>query len=166
MALVHGTWIFQAQQSYFFLWSEVWRSESAVSPPAYPFGGDRQSLEAQLQAHGVTMPENAQWLETTFSLPSTKGTKTKPSIPLLSNQTQIPNQLVWADWQIAGLALNARQATNIIQTLPLTDEALAGDLRFWWQVCRWSLDLVVRCKFLPHVTPSQREKPWRRGYLC
>ncbi|ACA98619.1 MULTISPECIES: DEAD/DEAH box helicase [unclassified Picosynechococcus] len=153
MALVHGTWIFQAQQSYFFLWSEVWRSESAVSPPAYPFGGDRQSLEAQLQAHGVTMPENAQWLETTFSLPSTKGTKTKPSIPLLSNQTQIPNQLVWADWQIAGLALNARQATNIIQTLPLTDEALAGDLRFWWQVCRWSLDLVVRCKFLPHVTP-------------
>lgn len=153
MALVHGTWIFQAQQSYFFLWNEVWRSESEVQAPAYPFGGDRQSLETQLAGCGVTVPENAQWLETTFSLPSTKGTKTKPAIPLLSNQTQIPDQICWADWQISGLALNARQTARMLQELPPTEMAIAGGLRFWWQVCRWSLDLVVRRKFIPHITP-------------
>ncbi|BAW95890.1 SNF2 helicase, putative [[Synechococcus] sp. NIES-970] len=152
MALVHGTWIFQAQQAYFFLWCEVWRSGSEVlPPPSYPFGGDRHSLETQLQSDGVTVPENAQWLETTIALPSTKGTKTKPTVPLLSQQSPVPKTLVWADWEISGLALNPRQTAHLLQALPLTAASLAGDLRFWWQVCRWSLDLVVRRKFLPHL---------------
>ncbi|MBV5257575.1 DEAD/DEAH box helicase [Synechococcus moorigangaii CMS01] len=151
MALVHGTWIFQAQQASFFLWREVWRSGSEVQPPHYPFGGDRQSLETQLQSCGVTIPENAQWQEITFSLPSTKGSKTKPTVPLLSNQSQIPNRFTWADWQLAGLHLNPRQTLKILQELPPTATAIADDLRFWWQVCRWSVDLVVRRKFIPHI---------------
>ncbi|MGB2926479.1 MAG: hypothetical protein WBB82_14350, partial [Limnothrix sp.] len=153
MAVLHGNWIFQGQQSYFFLWSELWRSGSDITPPQHPFCGDRPDLEAQLKNYDITLPEATEWQTTTFSLPSKKATKTKSAFPLLSNQETIPGKstLCIEAWDISGFALNARQTTKILGQLPLNNENLAGDLRFWWQVCRWSLDLVIRRKFLPNL---------------
>lgn len=152
MAVLHGNWFFQGQQSYFFLWNEIWRSASDITPPNHPFCGDRPTLTAQLADYKIDLPDAVEWHEATFALPSKKATKTKSAFPLLSNQEKIPSKatLCLEDWQISGCALNARQTAKILGQLPLNDENLAGDLRFWWQVCRWSLDLVIRRKFLPN----------------
>ncbi|AFY43074.1 DEAD/DEAH box helicase [Nostoc sp. PCC 7107] len=59
-------------------------------------------------------------------------------------------------WQVAGFCLNTSEAIKFLQSLPLNitsgkDTFLAGDLRFWSQVARWSLDLISRSKFLPNI---------------
>jgi SNF2 family DNA or RNA helicase len=62
-------------------------------------------------------------------------------------------------WLVEGLCLDAPEAMNFLQALPLgaggaadapSHEKFVGtDLRFWSHVARWSLDLLARCKFLP-----------------
>jgi SNF2 family DNA or RNA helicase len=59
-------------------------------------------------------------------------------------------------WLIEGFCLNPWQAVNFLTSLPLSvtqgeDAFLGGDLRFWSQIARWSLDLIARCKFLPKI---------------
>ena len=58
-------------------------------------------------------------------------------------------------WRVEGLRLDPLEAMQFLISLPLgveenaADTFLGGDLRFWSQVARWSLDLLSRCKFLP-----------------
>lgn len=57
-------------------------------------------------------------------------------------------------WQVEGFCLEPLLAIKFLTSLPLgtTNEAnafLGGDLRFWSQIARWSLDLLSRGKFLP-----------------
>ncbi|MBR8838249.1 MAG: helicase [Stigonema ocellatum SAG 48.90 = DSM 106950] len=71
---------------------------------------------------------------------------------LRSQQTQSPQYL--QPWQVEGFCLNPQDTIKFLTSLPLgvtngEDAFLGGDLRFWAQVARWSLDLISRCKFLP-----------------
>jgi SNF2 family DNA or RNA helicase len=57
-------------------------------------------------------------------------------------------------WKVEGFYLDPLEAVKFLQALPLgsfkaNDAYVGGDLRFWSHVCRWSLDLLARCKFLP-----------------
>lgn len=55
-------------------------------------------------------------------------------------------------WEVEGLCLNTKAAIEFLQVLPLSgreDAWLGSDLRFWSHLCRWSLDLLARGKFLP-----------------
>ena len=56
-------------------------------------------------------------------------------------------------WQIQGMCLNAGEAIEFLQGLPLgnlgEESFFGGNLRFWSYVSRWSLDLRARGKFLP-----------------
>ncbi|MBD2295679.1 DEAD/DEAH box helicase [Anabaena sphaerica FACHB-251] len=59
-------------------------------------------------------------------------------------------------WRIEGFCLNPSAAVKFLTALPLSstdskDAFLGGDLRFWVQMARWSLDLISRCKFLPTI---------------
>ncbi len=59
-------------------------------------------------------------------------------------------------WQVNGFSLNSSEAIKFLSSLPrniANDEQdfIGGDLRFWSQVARWSLDLIARCKFLPKI---------------
>jgi SNF2 family DNA or RNA helicase len=59
-------------------------------------------------------------------------------------------------WRVEGFCLNASEAVKFLAAVPLNaakgeDAFLGGDLRFWSQVARWSLDLISRCKFLPKI---------------
>ncbi|MBD2210728.1 DEAD/DEAH box helicase [Nostoc linckia FACHB-104] len=59
-------------------------------------------------------------------------------------------------WRVEGFCLNPNAAMKFLASLPLNsisgnDTFLGGDLRFWSQVARWSLDLISRCKFLPNI---------------
>ncbi len=59
-------------------------------------------------------------------------------------------------WRVEGFCLNPSEAVKFLAAVPLNatngeDAFLGGDLRFWSQVARWSLDLISRCKFLPTI---------------
>ncbi|MBD2729330.1 DEAD/DEAH box helicase [Nostoc sp. FACHB-892] len=59
-------------------------------------------------------------------------------------------------WRVEGFCLNPSEAVKFLAAVPLNaakgeDAFLGGDLRFWSQVSRWSLDLISRCKFLPTI---------------
>ncbi|MEI2583323.1 DEAD/DEAH box helicase [Scytonema sp. PRP1] len=59
-------------------------------------------------------------------------------------------------WLIEGFCLNPEEAIKFLTSLPLNvpngeNTFLGGDLRFWVQVARWSLDLISRSKFLPVI---------------
>ncbi|MEH2159581.1 MAG: SNF2-related protein [Nostoc sp.] len=59
-------------------------------------------------------------------------------------------------WRVEGFCLNPSEAVKFLAAIPLNaakgeDAFLGGDLRFWSQVSRWSLDLISRCKFLPRI---------------
>ncbi|MBD2627434.1 DEAD/DEAH box helicase [Trichormus variabilis] len=58
--------------------------------------------------------------------------------------------------KVEGFCLKPSAAIKLLTSLPLSstdgkDAFLGGDLRFWVQVARWSLDLISRCKFLPTI---------------
>ncbi len=65
-------------------------------------------------------------------------------------------------WQIEGFCLEPADTIKFLASLPLHIETgaslksyyLGGDLRFWSQIARWSLDLISRCKFLPSLEKS------------
>jgi SNF2 family DNA or RNA helicase len=62
-------------------------------------------------------------------------------------------------WQVEGLCLSPIAAVQFLNSLPLAavgveESFLAGDLRFWSHVARWSLDLLARSKFLPGLERS------------
>ena len=56
-------------------------------------------------------------------------------------------------WRVEGFCLDPLSAMKFLNSLPLGANGetnfLGGDLRFWSQIARWSLDLLSRCKFLP-----------------
>ncbi|NDJ22879.1 DEAD/DEAH box helicase family protein [Nostoc sp. B(2019)] len=69
-------------------------------------------------------------------------------------ETQSPQYL--QPWRVEGFCLNPTAAMKLLTSVPLNaangeDAFLGGDLRFWSQVARWSLDLISRCKFLPTI---------------
>ena len=56
-------------------------------------------------------------------------------------------------WRVEGFCLEPIEAMKFLRALPLGSNTentfIGGDLRFWSQVARWSLDLQSRGKFLP-----------------
>ncbi|MDB9355360.1 DEAD/DEAH box helicase [Nodularia spumigena CS-587/03] len=59
-------------------------------------------------------------------------------------------------WRVEGFCLNPTEAIKFLAAVPLNaareeDTLFGGDLRFWSQIARWSLDLISRCKFLPTI---------------
>ncbi|CCH67491.1 Helicase, SNF2/RAD54 family [Richelia intracellularis HH01] len=58
-------------------------------------------------------------------------------------------------WLIWGFVVQPLSATSFLSSLPLNITAannfIGGDLLFWSQIARWSLDLIARSKFLPAI---------------
>ncbi|MBD2203598.1 helicase [Calothrix sp. FACHB-1219] len=79
--------------------------------------------------------------------------------PIHSAVESIDSQPYLHPWKVEGFCLQPSAAIKFLASLPLSnisgkDAFLSGDLRFWSQVARWSLDLIARGKFLPTI---QRE---------
>ncbi len=79
-------------------------------------------------------------------------------IPLHSGAEISEESLYLYPWQVEGIYLEALAAIKFLQALPLgnvTEESfIGGDLCFWSQIDRWSLDLLARCKFLPDLSTT------------
>ena len=171
MATLHGSWVIQPERSFFFLWVAAWQAEPPDSPdsdtalPRHPFNGDRLQLTRCLPTLGLKLDlEPVPWDEVTLTLPSQKTKKTL--VPLLAGQDGSDlkaNQRAWQPWRVQGLALTAIATLELLQQIPLGEYPLIGpDLRFFTHLYRWSLDLLVRQKFLPTVgvTPEGHQGQW------
>jgi SNF2 family DNA or RNA helicase len=81
------------------------------------------------------------------------------SIGILPQHSAAPDpdqELLLYPWQVEGICLPPADVLPFLTSLPLgamdvEEPVLAGDLRFWSHVARWSLDLLARSKFLPVV---------------
>lgn len=105
----------------------------------------------------VRSSKSNKWQARVLGLPTQTASK-DGAYPVLSTKSPLedtdepPSELQL--WQVEGFCLEPSEAVKLLQALPLgsfkaSDAYVGGDLRFWSQVMRWSLDLLSRCKFLP-----------------
>jgi len=116
-------------------------------------GGDRKGSRA-----GVSESKPHRWQTQVLALPTQASSTSEPAYPVLSvksmqGSTDAP-PLVLQLWKVEGFCLEPLEAVKFLQALPLgsfkaSDAYVGGELRFWSQVMRWSLDVLSRCKFLP-----------------
>ncbi|HEY9703895.1 MAG TPA: SNF2 helicase-associated domain-containing protein, partial [Allocoleopsis sp.] len=142
MAILHGNWLINSDNnSYFFVWGETWRKISHSAQDIHPFVMSESELLDFLLKYDLSL-DNLSFSEENILLPN--------QFPI--SQIFSDSDLKLQSWKINGMVLNSVQTIKFLQALPLTDEQfLGGDLRFWTQVGRWSLDLIARCKFLPNL---------------
>lgn len=169
MVLLHGSWFHQpgSAQAEFLLWGETWRRCPAISwgdgIEAFPCALDAPSLQTWLNQLPLP-PELLSRIAAQGSVvPLPLALPTQMDLAASTMQAvygghQVDPQVSGADlvlhpWSLEGIRLDAATAIAILQALPLGQHVtwLGGDLRFWSQIARWSLDLLARGKFLPTV---------------
>ncbi|MFN6514399.1 MAG: DEAD/DEAH box helicase [Nostoc sp. CreGUA01] len=106
----------------------------------------------------IVLPTHCQIIALPTHIPESTNQDTAAIFPVHSAsfglQADSPQYL--QPWRVEGFCLNPTQAVKFLATVPLNatkgeDAFLGGDLRFWSQIARWSLDLISRCKFLPKI---------------
>ncbi|MEH1971144.1 DEAD/DEAH box helicase [Nostoc sp.] len=106
----------------------------------------------------ISLPTHSQIIALPTYIPEGSGEGTAAIFPVhsasLGLDTDSPQYL--QPWKVEGFCLNPSEAVKFLAAVPLNaakgeDAFLGGDLRFWSQVARWSLDLISRCKFLPTI---------------
>lgn len=176
MATLHGSWI-PGDDGYLFIWGETWRPLSSIELDeqagvvSHPFAMTLLELKSFSGYHNLSLgklletslsrkteskPNN--WQSQMIALPTQICQNGAAAYPLLSTKmpasdlSDFPLVLHW--WNVEGLTLQPLAAVKFLQALPLgsfkaADAYVGSELRFWSQVCRWSLDLLSRGKFLP-----------------
>ncbi len=179
MAILHGSWLLKNQGGCLFIWGETWRMGAnallsvSADVPLHPLAMTPVELLEWLRLHQMTCVSSVRQfvlrlnatsrqtaVPTYFHSCSQDGkvsispvhSATVETLLFASTQTESPQYL--QPWQIEGFCLNPPEAIKFLTSLPLgvtngEDAFLGGDLRFWAQVARWSLDLISRYKFLP-----------------
>ena len=151
-------------------------SDSQAGALSHPFAMLLSELKSFLRSHNLSLsklletPDSRQgsqgavaqnksnnWQPQVVALPTQIPENGGPAYPLLSTKmpsgnTDSPPALQL--WQVEGFTLASLDAVRFLQALPLgsfkaADAYVGSELRFWSQVCRWSLDLLSRGKFLP-----------------
>lgn len=165
MPTLHGSWILHSAKCYLFIWGETWRpveevSSSSISP--HPFNLSQTELLDFLETYqlGFNTDLSQKWTTEVLALPSQAKGKSQKFLPLLSEEKVVKNSQknspVLQRWQVEGIGLFPEETINLFKNLPLSvldfeDHYLGEDIRFWLHIYRWSLDLLVRGKFLPGI---------------
>jgi len=195
MAILHCNWIGKEQQSYLFIWGEIWRSLAApteINSDAdvlvHPLAMTVNELLEWWRASNISIPKSLSLpeqkpgrslrsqkndrealpiLSQIIALPSIetqqrKKTFVRPlySVPIAEENNEIEttkSQFFLYPWQVEGFYLKPQEAIAFLTSLPLAVDCpenswMGGDLRFWSQVARWSLDLLSRGKFVPTLS--------------
>ncbi|AKG23307.1 DEAD/DEAH box helicase [Calothrix sp. 336/3] len=179
MAILHGSWLLQnpwddvAQEvrgEGLFIWGETWRSLQNYQPEdtgkilPHPLAMTAVELQTWLKTRQVKLAEIPS-CEQTIGFQPAQGAIAIPSqlendvtfLPQHSARLNRETQEYLQPWQVSGFYLNSQEAIAFLTSLPLNTQNLensetsflGGDLNFWLQIARWSLDLISRCKFLP-----------------
>ncbi|AFY35330.1 SNF2-related protein [Calothrix sp. PCC 7507] len=198
MAILHGSWLINNQNSSLFIWGETWRASKVNVDayalgdiPSHPLAMTPSELYEWLRSQNLKMANLIQPSQVAVNVersPKTANTQ-DISLPTHSQIIALPTYILKSreseaiaispvhsalfetqstaslqtdspaflqPWRVEGFCLNPSTAMKFLSSLPLStvneeNAFLGGDLRFWSQVARWSLDLVSRCKFLPTI---------------
>jgi SNF2 family DNA or RNA helicase len=112
----------------------------------------KTDTKAEIKAEQLI--SSVQFLQPILHLP---GALEPPQILAHYSTTPLTEVLSLYPWQVAGIALSPAIASEFLSALPLRAEHaeesdIGDDLKFWSHVVRWSLDLLVRAKFLPTLS--------------
>jgi SNF2 family DNA or RNA helicase len=169
MSIIHGSWIVNAGQDYFFVWGQVWRSLvnetfslNKSGDFIHPFNLQRSELLDLFQSHelGVAdLLEQSKWHTQLVGMPTiiSETPQSKKVQPVFAgNVVKEESKLDLYLWEVKGFRLTVEETISLLQILSLSalqssTDYLAGDLRYWSHIYRWVLDLIVRQKFLPGV---------------
>ncbi|MEL4894204.1 DEAD/DEAH box helicase [Crocosphaera sp. Alani8] len=170
MTILHGTWIKEGQEKYFFIWGETWRSLTNEIPSddstlIYPFAVDKEEIIKKLNIKNNKLidKKSIESVSNVFYLPGKFVAKHKQVIPLLSNELQdksFAEEIQFIGCKIEGIKLNIEKLLYILSQLPLgmtndNENFMGDDLIFWTHLYRWSLDLLTRGKYLPGIEQQE-----------
>lgn len=176
MSIIHGSWIVNSGQDYFFVWGQAWRSlvnETFVLNKSgdfvHPFALSRSELLDLFQSHELDITkllDKSKWQTQLVGVPTivTGTADSKKVQPVYAgNIVKGESKLDLYLWEVKGFRLTPGEAIELLQTLSLNSlqsntDYLAGDLRFWSHIYRWALDLIVRQKFLPGIEVQKSRK--------
>ena len=176
MSIIHGSWIVNSGQVYFFVWGQAWRSLvnetfslNKSGDFIDPFVLARPELLDLFQSHELDVRDlldESKWQKQLVGMPTIiSGTADSKKVqPVFAGNTvKNESKLDLYLWEVAGFRLTPPEAVNLLQILSLSSlqsntDYLAGDLRFWSHIYRWALDLIVRQKFVPGIEVTKARK--------
>ena len=176
MSIIHGSWIVNSGQDYFFVWGQAWRSlvnETFVLNKSgdfvHPFALSRPELLDLFQSHELDVAnllDKSKWQTQLVGMPTmitgtADGKKVQPVYA--GNKVKGESKLDLYLWEVKGFRLTPQETINLLQILSLSSlqsntDYLAGDVRFWSHIYRWALDLIVRQKYLPGIEVQKSRK--------
>ena len=181
MSIIHGSWIINSGQDYFFVWGEAWRSLvnekfslNEAGEFIHPFDLSRKELLQLFKSHELDIAElldDSKWQAQLIAIPTivTQTEDTKQIQPvfagkIVESEATLDSYL----WEVEGFCLTPNQTINLLQVLSLSSlqantQYLAGDICFWSHIYRWVLDLIVRQKFLPGIEAQKSTETHYRG---
>ena len=169
MSIIHGSWIVNAGQDYFFVWGQAWRSLvnetfslNKSGDFIHPFNLRRSELLDLFDSHKldvIDLLSQSKWHTQLVGMPTivTKTADSKKVQPVFAgNAVKGESSLDLYLWEVKGFRLTLEETISLLQILSLTSlqsntDYLAGDIRYWSHIYRWALDLIVRQKFLPGI---------------
>ena len=169
MSIIHGSWIVNAGQDYFFVWGQAWRSLvnetfslNKSGDFVHPFNLDKSALLDLFHSHELDVEDllsQSKWHTQLVGMPTIiEGTADKKKVqPVFAgNAVKGEANLDLYLWEVRGFRLSVEQTLDLLQILSLSSlqsntDYLAGDIRYWSHIYRWALDLIVRQKFLPGI---------------
>ncbi|WP_319419744.1 DEAD/DEAH box helicase [Pleurocapsa sp. FMAR1] len=181
MSIIHGSWIVNSGQDYFFVWGEAWRSLvnenfslNKSGDFIHPFDLSRQELLDLFQSHELDVAKllaKSNWQTQLIGMPTVvtgTGESRKIQPVYAKDIVEAESSLDLYLWEVKGFGLTPTEAVDLLQVLSLsslqaTTKYLAGDICFWSHVYRWALDLIVRQKFLPGIDAQDAKKNIYRG---
>ncbi len=181
MSIIHGSWIVNSGQDYFFVWGEAWRSLvnenfslNKSGDFIHPFDLSRPELIDLFQSHELDVAEllnKSNWQTQLIGMPTVvtgTGESRKIQPVYAKDIVEAESSLDLYLWEVKGFGLTPPEAVDLLQVLSLsslqaTTKYLAGDICFWSHVYRWALDLIVRQKFLPGIDAQDAKKNIYRG---
>ena len=176
MSIIHGSWIVNSGQDYFFVWGETWRSLVNTSFSLnksgdfiHPFDLSKQELLDLFKSHELDIADllsQSNWQTQLIGMPTiVSGTgETRKIQPVFAGDiVESESSLDLYLWEVKGFRLTPTEAVNLLQVLSLTSlqantKYLAGDICYWSHIYRWVLDLIVRQKFLPGIDVHKSRK--------
>ncbi|NES87253.1 MAG: hypothetical protein F6K10_41350, partial [Moorea sp. SIO2B7] len=159
--------------------------DDSVEIPFHPLRINKKELLSSLKSHNIALDKlleldksgqritanskifKEKWQTQIITVPTQTGADEEELLPVLSGKmlsdTIDTSTLSLYLWQVEGFRLNPLEAGKFLQALPLgslqqSDAFLGGELRFWSQIYRWSLDLLARGKFLPGLSHQEDGK--------
>jgi SNF2 family DNA or RNA helicase len=181
MSIIHGSWIVNAGQDYFFVWGQAWRSLvnetfslNKSGDFIHPFNLRRSELLDLFHSHELEVAElldHSKWHIQLVGMPTivTGTAESKKVQPVFAgNAVKEESKLDLYLWEVRGFRLTVEETISLLQILSLSAlqssaDYLAGDLRYWSHIYRWGLDLIVRQKFLPGIEVKKSRKVNYKG---